>query len=254
MNMENNDENDIFEEEGVSVETSLPVKAEEPAEDESTMLSRLKITVGDPEKKTKNTGLKMQETFVVFLIETMPLEAESSSASEEVTSLWRRYSEFELLRNYLVVTYPAVIVPPLPEKRANFIWTKITATDTYDVEFLERRRVGLESFLHRISGHPKLSKDQYVKHFICKQEDWRDAILSTGFQSKADSWLKKTNASLRVKHPDLRLVCNLIFILASIFDENLSSPFAVLSCKLVILMLTCTLLLPAVSIPVSDMA
>lgn len=32
-------------------------------------------------------------------------------------SLWRRYSEFELLRNYLLVYYPHVVVPPLPEKR-----------------------------------------------------------------------------------------------------------------------------------------
>lgn len=32
-------------------------------------------------------------------------------------TLWRRYSEFELLRTYLLVTYPYVIIPPLPEKR-----------------------------------------------------------------------------------------------------------------------------------------
>lgn len=32
-------------------------------------------------------------------------------------TLWRRYSEFELLRTYLLVTYPYIIVPPLPEKR-----------------------------------------------------------------------------------------------------------------------------------------
>lgn len=37
------------------------------------------------------------------------------------SSLWRRYSEFEMLRNYLVVTFPYVIVPPLPEKRVNLI-------------------------------------------------------------------------------------------------------------------------------------
>lgn len=32
-------------------------------------------------------------------------------------TLWRRYSEFELLRTYLLVTYPYIIIPPLPEKR-----------------------------------------------------------------------------------------------------------------------------------------
>ena len=194
---------DIFEDEGVPVETSLPKKTSD-RKSEATLLSRLKITVGDPEKKTKHSGLKMQETFVVYLIETTPIDTESSSDIEEVTSLWRRYSEFELLKNYLIVTYPSIIIPPLPEKRANYIWNKLSAVDTFDAEFLERRRVGLESFLHRISGHPKLSKDKYVKHFICNQEGWKEAILDTGFQAKADSWLKKTNASLRVKNPDIR--------------------------------------------------
>ena len=207
--MEKTDENDIFEDEGVAVETALPPKEnnEKPTqeqEDVTTLLNRLKITVGDPEKRTKNTGLKMQETFVVYLIETVPHASEENSTSEEVTSLWRRYSEFELLRNYLVVTYSSVIIPPLPEKRANFIWTKISSTDTYDAEFLERRRAGLESFLHRICSHPRMAQDEFIKHFITKQEGWRDAMLASGFQNKADSWLKKTNASMRVKHPDIR--------------------------------------------------
>ena len=205
--MEQTDENDIFEEEGVVTETSMPTKTNDDkstVDDVGTLLSHLKITVGDPEKRTKNTGLKMQETFVVYLIETIPITSEESSTSEEVTSLWRRYSEFELLRNYLVVTYSSVIIPPLPEKRANFIWTKISSTDTYDAEFLERRRAMLESFLLRICSHPKLSKDEHVKHFITKQEEWRSSIQATGFQAKADSWLKKTNASLRVKQPDIR--------------------------------------------------
>lgn len=33
------------------------------------------------------------------------------------TSVWRRYSEFELIRNYLEAIYPQVVVPPLPEKK-----------------------------------------------------------------------------------------------------------------------------------------
>lgn len=39
-------------------------------------------------------------------------------------TLWRRYSEFELLRTYLLVTYPYVIIPPLPEKRVR-IFTSV---------------------------------------------------------------------------------------------------------------------------------
>lgn len=42
--------------------------------------------------------------------------------TEDTTSAWRRYSEFELLRNYLEITYPAVVVPPLPEKKVNLCY------------------------------------------------------------------------------------------------------------------------------------
>ncbi|XP_076819610.1 sorting nexin-4-like [Clavelina lepadiformis] len=201
--MASSDDGDIFEEEGVEV-PKAPIKSvNKENKDDKQMLSQLKITVSDPEKKTKQSGLKMQETFVVYLIESSP-KTEDSTMIEEVSSLWRRYSEFELLRNYLVVTYPTVIVPPLPEKRANFIWTKITATDTFDADFLERRRGGLESFLHRIAGHSKLGCDKLVSDFITKEEGFREKVTATGFQAKSDSWLKKVNASLRVKQPDIR--------------------------------------------------
>lgn len=45
------------------------------------------------------------------------VESQSEGQCAPVDSLWRRYSEFELLRNYLSVTYPHIVVPPLPEKR-----------------------------------------------------------------------------------------------------------------------------------------
>ena len=41
---------------------------------------------------------------------------------EGATSVWRRYSEFELLRNYLDATFPAVVVPPLPEKKVGLLF------------------------------------------------------------------------------------------------------------------------------------
>ena len=35
-------------------------------------------------------------------------------------SLWRRYNEFELLRYYLEVMYPHIMIPPLPEKKVSW--------------------------------------------------------------------------------------------------------------------------------------
>jgi sorting nexin-4 len=58
-------------------------------------------------------------------------------------SLWRRYSEFELLRTYLEVTYPYIVLPPLPEKKVIYAWQKV-ASDTFDPDFVDRRRAGLE--------------------------------------------------------------------------------------------------------------
>ncbi|KAI8495671.1 intercellular trafficking and secretion [Branchiostoma belcheri] len=67
------------------------------------------------------TAINMKETYTVYLVETritdMKSELLPETFTDETFSLWRRYSEFELLRNYLCVTYPAVVIPPLPEKR-----------------------------------------------------------------------------------------------------------------------------------------
>lgn len=57
--------------------------------------------------------------------------------------LWRRYTEFEQLRAYLEVTYLWAIVPPLPEKRPLYTWQN-APTDTFDPDFVDRRRAGLE--------------------------------------------------------------------------------------------------------------
>lgn len=45
------------------------------------------------------------------------MEAVAEGRNPAPDSLWRRYSEFEVLRSYLLVTYPAIVVSPLPEKR-----------------------------------------------------------------------------------------------------------------------------------------
>lgn len=56
--------------------------------------------------------------FLIYL--SRPMDAVAEGRNPAPDSLWRRYSEFELLRNYLIVTYPYIVVPPLPEKRVSF--------------------------------------------------------------------------------------------------------------------------------------
>ncbi|XP_031415735.1 sorting nexin-4 [Clupea harengus] len=172
--------------------------------EKGTLLFRkMEINVAEAEKRTVKNAVNMQETYTVYLIETRPADAASEGTNPAPDSLWRRYSEFEILRNFLLVTYPHLVVPPLPEKRAEFVWHKLSA-DNMDPDFVERRRVGLENFLLRVASHPILSTDHVFFTFLTEEDGWKEMVFETGFQAKADSRLKALNATFRVKNPDKR--------------------------------------------------
>ncbi|CAI9175629.1 unnamed protein product [Rangifer tarandus platyrhynchus] len=100
-------------------------------------LKKIEISVSEAEKRTGRNAMNMQETYTAYLIETRSVE-HSDGQSVLTDSLWRRCSAFEWLRNYLLVYYPHIVVPPLPEKRAEFVWHKLSA-DNMDPDFVERR-------------------------------------------------------------------------------------------------------------------
>ncbi|MBN3325484.1 SNX4 protein, partial [Atractosteus spatula] len=172
-------------------------------EKSTPLLKKMEISVSEAEKRTGKNAVNMQETYTVYLIETRPVDTITEGQNPAPDSLWRRYSEFELLRNYLLVTYPYIVVPPLPEKRAEFVWHKLSA-DNMDPDFVERRRIGLENFLLRVASHTVLSKDKIFFLFMTQENGWKDMVYETGFQAKADSRLKALNATFRVKNPDKR--------------------------------------------------
>uniref|UniRef100_A0A3P9LN01 Sorting nexin 4 n=1 Tax=Oryzias latipes TaxID=8090 RepID=A0A3P9LN01_ORYLA len=170
----------------------------------TSLLKKMEISVAEAEKRTGKNTVNMQETYTVYLIEIRPAESVTEGGTPAAPdTLWRRYSEFELLRTYLLVTYPYIIIPPLPEKRAEFVWHKLSA-DNLDPDFVERRRVGLENFLLRVASHHVLSNDKIFFLFLTEEKGWREAVLDTGFQDKVDSRLKSVSAMLRVKNPDKR--------------------------------------------------
>ncbi|XP_028256683.1 sorting nexin-4-like [Parambassis ranga] len=174
-------------------------------EDGSTLLRRMEICVTEAEKRSGKNAVSMQETFTVYLVETRPIDASGEGHNPAPDSVWRRYSEFELLRNYLIVTYPYIVVPPLPEKRAEFVWHKLSA-DNMDPDFVERRRVGLENFLIRVASHPVLSNDKILYHFLTEEHGWKEVVYETGFQAKSDSRLRALSATFRVRNPDKRFM------------------------------------------------
>jgi len=66
------------------------------------------------------------------------------ATSEDPTSknrneVWRRYSEFEVLRNFLSVAYPFIVIPPLPEKAVSLRNTCIDLLDKYFFHFIIRK-------------------------------------------------------------------------------------------------------------------
>ncbi|XP_051871346.1 sorting nexin-4 [Pristis pectinata] len=170
-------------------------------EDKSCLLKKLEISVSEAEKRTGKNAMNMQEVYTVYLIETRPVDSQNEDENCVPDSLWRRYSEFELLRSYLVVAYPCIVVPPLPEKRAEFVWHKLSA-DNMDPDFVERRRIGLENFLLRVASHSVLSLNTIFYLFLTQENGWKEAVNESGFQAKADSRLKALNATFRVKNPD----------------------------------------------------
>ncbi|XP_075037310.1 sorting nexin-4 [Mixophyes fleayi] len=170
--------------------------------EEESLLKKLEISVSEAEKRSGKNAVNMQETYTAYLIETRALEA-NSEGQNSLDCLWRRYSEFEMLRNYLSVTYPFVVVPPLPEKRAEFVWHKLSA-DNMDPDFVERRRIGLENFLLRVASHPVLCNDKIFNFFLTQENGWKEAMNEAGLQVKTDSRLKALNATFRVKNPDKR--------------------------------------------------
>uniref|UniRef100_A0A668APY4 Sorting nexin 4 n=1 Tax=Myripristis murdjan TaxID=586833 RepID=A0A668APY4_9TELE len=151
---------------GLHVPPSPPLSsAVQMVERGTALLKKMEINVAEAEKRTGKNTMNMQETYTVYLIETRWVMNNKGGTPATPDCLWRRYSEFELLRTYLLVTYPYIVVPPLPEKRAEFVWHKLSA-DNLDPDFVERRRVGLENFLLRVASHPVLSNDKIFFLFL----------------------------------------------------------------------------------------
>lgn len=149
------------------------------------LLHHLDISIVEAEKRI-NGPLTLKEYYSVYLIETKyvlyycyftssPSIVKQSFISNRATSknwrgglsptgsVWRRYSEFELLRFQLENKYPEAIIPPLPEKKASFT-RQSQSSDNIDPVFVDRRRVGLEVF-HQIlfKIFLKLFKNNYLE-------------------------------------------------------------------------------------------
>ncbi|XP_034248284.1 sorting nexin-4-like [Thrips palmi] len=159
-----------------------------------SLLKHMDINVPEAEKRI-NGALNLHDYFTVYLIETKVndpqwLSNQKSGSVLRLGSLWRRYTEFEVLHSYLSEMYPFIVLPPLPEKRVMFSWQKVS-TDTFDPDFVDRRRASLENFLLRIASHPILSFNPQFLAFLQQEQGWQPNAKEHGYlQQFAESKLK----------------------------------------------------------------
>lgn len=121
----------------------------------------------------------------------------------------RRFQDFNFLRDYLVKSFPASIVPPIPDKhRLEYI-----KGDRFSPEFIERRRLDLQRFGERVACHPILQRSKVVCDFL-QSTEWNVAkhhhlshppndSHASLIDSLSDTFI---NAFSKVRKPDARFV------------------------------------------------
>ncbi|KAL5510784.1 hypothetical protein EMCRGX_G006385 [Ephydatia muelleri] len=152
----------------------------------------LNVSIKGYDKKT-GTGFTKEEYYAFRIItitavgegEVSEMEAMRAALDDKRTryEVWRRYTEFELLKHFLGTVYPYIIVPPLPEKA------------------IKGRQQGLEIFLVRLSRHPVLNKSYWFHDFL-HNPTWKEAVTQTGFSTKAESFMQSLTLQISKNKAD----------------------------------------------------
>ncbi|CAK7269131.1 hypothetical protein SEPCBS119000_003412 [Sporothrix epigloea] len=111
-------------------------------------------------------ALPKMGAFVVWTIRVQTLDstagaAQPSAATGHSFCVYKRYSEFDTLRQRLVASFPQArgggALPPLPPK---------TVLGNFRPEFLEKRRSGLQYFLNCILLNPEFAGSPVLQDFL----------------------------------------------------------------------------------------
>ncbi|NP_001279097.1 sorting nexin-3 [Callorhinchus milii] len=120
----------------------------------------LEIDVSNPQ--TVGIGRYRYTTYEVRIKTNLPIFKLKES------SVRRRYSDFEWLRNELE-RESKVVVPALPGK-AIFRQLPFRGDDgIFDDSFIEERKQGLEQFINKVAGHP-LAQNERCLHMFLQEE------------------------------------------------------------------------------------
>ena len=102
-------------------------------------------------------------------------------------AVWRRFSDFEMLRKFLSHTLPTVLLPPLPEKSSNFKLLKLGA-DKFDPDHLEKRRAAFQLYMRRLLQHPKIARLRVIYDFLKIDKKWGVAARYTDANLAEHKW------------------------------------------------------------------
>ncbi|KAJ1647232.1 Sorting nexin-3 [Coemansia asiatica] len=105
----------------------------------------LEVEVRNPQ--THGVGRKMFTDYEIVCRTNIPV------FKLHMSSVRRRYSDFEWFRDMLERETTKVNIPPLPGK---------VFTNRFSEEVVEQRREGLERFLQIVAGHPLLQQGSRV--------------------------------------------------------------------------------------------
>ncbi|KAG9510893.1 Sorting nexin-12 [Fragariocoptes setiger] len=81
------------------------------------------------------------------------------------SSVRRRYSDFEWLRNELERD-SKIVVPPLPGKAWKRQMPFRNDDGLYEEDFIEDRKKGLETFINKVAGHPLAQNEKCLHMFL----------------------------------------------------------------------------------------
>uniref|UniRef100_T1JK13 Sorting nexin-3 n=1 Tax=Strigamia maritima TaxID=126957 RepID=T1JK13_STRMM len=111
------------------------------------------ITHGVANKRYTDYEVRMKTNLPVFKVKE--------------SSVRRRYSDFEWLRNELERD-SKIVVPPLPGKALKRQLPFRGDDGIYEEDFIEDRRKGLELFVNKIAGHP-LAQNECCLHMFLQE-------------------------------------------------------------------------------------
>ncbi|BFZ25155.1 hypothetical protein BsWGS_28194 [Bradybaena similaris] len=117
----------------------------------------LEIDISDPQ--TNGVAKKRYTDYEVRMKTNLPVFKLKES------SVRRRYSDFEWLRNELERD-SKIVVPPLPGKALKRQLPFRGDDGIFEDDFIEERRKGLEQFINKVAGHPLAQNEKCLHMFL----------------------------------------------------------------------------------------